>query len=722
VNEVIEVNNEFYILAGSSLADDRAHVLKSGEMFGLFDHYGDIRPFGLGEQGVFYEGTRFLSLLDLRIEQKRPMFLSSASNIGNDLFAVDLSNPDFQIGDEIVIQRGVIHIARSKFLWEGTCYERLDVTNFGLQPVEFRLSVKFDADFADIFEVRGTRRAAKGQKTGPEIIEGNLVFSYLGLDEVERITRISFRPTATTLLQDGSARFDLDLAPRASQQIYISVDCEIGLSSQPRPGYDPARRSVKSEAAQLRAESARIESSRSEFNDSIERSGSDIFMMTTKTRQGLYPYAGVPWFSVPFGRDGIITALQMLWVNPSIAQGVLGFLAATQATEDDDAADSNPGKIVHEMRRGEMAALGEIPFRQYYGSVDSTPLFIMLAGAYYNRTANRAFIESIWPNIEAALKWIDVYGDCDNDGFVEYARHSDKGLIQQGWKDSHDSVSHADGRLADAPIALCEVQGYVYAAKRAAAQLCIALGDWGRGADLEHQAQALKTRFDRAFWSESRSTYALALDGQKKQCEVRTSNAGHCLYTGIASTERVSRIVRTLTSETSFSGWGIRTLDSTEARYNPMSYHNGSVWPHDNAIVGYGFSRYGIKHEALRLFTALYDLSQNVRLNRLPELICGFPRIEKQGPTLYPVACSPQAWAAGSIFMMLEACLGLRIDAPSRSVRFEYPILPEFIKELRIQNLRVGSSLIDLSLHRYPDNVGINVDRRTGPIEIIAVQ
>jgi glycogen debranching enzyme len=721
VNEVIEVNNEFYILAGSSLADDRAFVLKSGEMFGLFDHYGDIRAYGLGEQGVFYEGTRFLSLLELRIERKRPMFLSSASKSANDLFAVDLSNPDFHIDNEIVIPRGVIHIARSKFLWEGTCYERLDVTNFGMQPLDFCLTLKFDADFADIFEVRGTQRVARGQKTGPELIEGGIVFSYVGLDEVERTTRISFRPH-TTLLQDGSARFDLHLEPRAAEQIHIAVDCEIGISPTNRPRYDAALQAVTNDAAQLRSESAEIESSKGEFNYSIGRSNSDIFMMLTRTSQGIYPYAGVPWFSVPFGRDGIITALQMLWVNPSIARGVLGFLAATQATEDNDAADSNPGKIVHEMRRGEMAALGEIPFRQYYGSVDSTPLFVMLAGAYYNRTADRGFIETIWPNIEAALKWIDHYGDCDKDGFVEYARQTDKGLVQQGWKDSHDSVSHSDGRLADAPIALCEVQGYVYAAKRAAAQLCIALGDWGRGAELEHQAEALKKRFDQAFWCEAKSTYALALDGKKNPCEVRTSNPGHCLYTGIANPDRVARIVRTLISETSFSGWGIRTLDSSELRYNPMSYHNGSVWPHDNAIVGCGFSLFGFKQEALKLFTALYDLSQNVRLNRLPELICGFPRLERQGPTLYPVACSPQAWAAGSIFMMLEACLGLKVDAPSRSVRFEYPVLPDFIKELRIRNLRVGSALIDLSLHRYPDNVGINVDRRTGPIEIIAVQ
>jgi len=590
-----------------------------------------------------------------------------------------------------------------------------------MHPVEFHLALKFDADFADIFEVRGTRRTRKGVRSGPFVIEDRIVFSYVGLDEVERTTRISLSPVGT-LLTNGTALFTFHLQPRATERIYVAVDCEIGISPAGRPLYDVALQSIANEASQLRSEAAELESSKGEFNDSLERGCSDIFMMLTRTPQGLYPYAGVPWFSVPFGRDGIITALQMLWINPSIARGVLGFLAMTQATESDDAADSSPGKIVHEMRRGEMAALGEIPFRQYYGSVDSTPLFVMLAGEYYNRTADRPFIEQIWPNIEAALNWIDQYGDSDKDGFVEYARHSDKGLVHQGWKDSHDSVSHSDGQLAEAPIALCEVQGYAYAAKRAAAQLCIALGNWSRGKELESQAQVLKERFDRTFWCEEKATYALALDGSKNQCQVRSSNPGHCLYTGIASPERVARIVHTLISETSFSGWGIRTLDSSEIRYNPMSYHNGSVWPHDNALIASGFSRSGFKQEALQVFTSIFDLSQSVRLNRLPELICGFPRLERQGPTLYPVACSPQAWAAGSIHMMLEACLGLRIDAPSRSIRFEYPMLPPFIRELRIRNLRVGDALVDLSLHRYPDNVAINVDRRTGPVEIVTLK
>jgi glycogen debranching enzyme len=721
VNEVIEVNKQFYILAESSLADDRAFVLKSGDTFALFDHYGDIRPYGLGEQGIFHEGTRFLSLADLRIDNKRPLFLSSNANRGGAILDIDLSNTDLLGRDEAPIPRGTIHIARSKFLWQGICYEELQITNFGLDVVHFQLSLNFDADFEDIFEVRGTRRARRGEKSPPVEIDGAIHISYKGLDTVTRTTKISFRP-APANLSKGTAEFSLFLAARATEKIYISVQCEIGQPSTDLPRYEVAKQAVSHEIDQMRAEAAEVETSKGSFNASLERSRMDVFMMLTRTPHGFYPYAGVPWFSAPFGRDGILTALQTLWVNPAIARGALSFLAATQAKSRDDAADSEPGKILHEMRGGEMAALGEIPFRRYYGSVDSTPLFVMLAGAYYASTADLDFIESIWPNIEAAMNWIDRYGDLDGDGFVEYAQRSEKGLRHQGWKDSWDAVSHADGRLANAPIALCEVQGYVYAARRSLANLCAALGDKDRAELLNQEAQSLKERFDRAFWCEQKSTYALALDEKKQCCEVRSSNPGHCLFTGIANPTRAARIVQTLLSDTSFSGWGIRTLDSSEVRYNPMSYHNGSVWPHDNALIALGFSLFGFKQEALQLCSAIFQLSQGVHLSRLPELVCGFPKVGEQNPTLYPVACSPQSWAAGSIYMLLQACLGLEIDAPARTIRFNKPMLPSLLTDLRIRNLRVGPALVDLSLHRYPDNIGVNIDRRSGPVEIIVLK
>jgi glycogen debranching enzyme len=470
------------------------------------------------------------------------------------------------------------------------------------------------------------------------------------------------------------------------------------------------------------AEFCRIESSTGQFNDWINRAIADLCMMTTENSTGPYPYAGVPWFSTPFGRDGIITALECLWLNPGLARGVLAFLAATQATESLPEQDAEPGKIVHEMRRGEMAALGEIPFGRYYGTVDATPLFVMLAGAYYDRTADRAFIQSIWPNIEAALAWIDNHGDADGDGFVEYSRRSSTGLGNQGWKDSFDSVSHADGRLADPPIALCEVQGYVYAARRAAAELAEAVHQTSRAHDLNDQAEALRRRFDEAFWSDDLGTYALALDGAKRPCRVRASNAGHCLLTGIAMPDRAVRVASTLLGPDAFSGWGVRTLSAGEARHNPMSYHNGSVWPHDNAMIAAGFARYRLKEQALQIMNALFDASLFTDLHRLPELFCGFARRPAEGPTLYPVACAPQAWASAAVFLLLQACLGLNVSAVERCVRFSYPLLPAFLKEVHLHNLRVGDATVDLLLLRHGHDVGINVLGREGKVEITMVK
>lgn len=408
-------------------------------------------------------------------------------------------------------------------------------------------------------------------------------------------------------------------------------------------------------------------------------------------------------------------------MRPSLARGVLGFLASTQATRLIPEEDAEPGKILHESRSGEMATLREVPFGRYYGSADATPLFVMLAGAYYERTGDREFIAELWPNVEAALGWIDRYGDRDGDGFVEYSRQFPDGLLHQGWKDSDQAVFHADGSLADGPIALCEVQGYVYAARRAAATLALLLGKAERAAELTRQAEALRDRFETVFWCEDLSTYALALDGQKRPCRVRTSNAGQCLFTGIVHPERAARMARTLLGPDSFSGWGIRTLAAGEARYNPMSYHNGSVWPHDNALIAQGLARYGFGDLALQIWTGQFEAGLYFDLHRVPELFCGFPQDPGDGPIAYPVACAPQAWSAASVFLLFQACLGLTIDGPGRRFYSTRPRLPASLGELRIHNLQIGDATVDLELVRHEHDVGVNVLRRDGDVQIVVV-
>jgi glycogen debranching enzyme len=718
----VEHTSQFYIPAVTSLPERRLRALKHGDSFALFNHYGDIVPFRGAPDGLYHCDTRHLSHLELRVNGHQPLLLSSTVHDDNAVFAADLTNPDLFQDGELLLPRETLHVQRLKFMWQGACHERVTVHNYGGQPRSTVLTLRFRSDFVDLFEVRGQVRKRRGETTYLLLSDRAAALRYAGLDGLIRLTTVRFTP-APTHLETSLARYDLVLAPEARAEIFIELACSVGAepTTESRGSYLKCMRAARRALSDATARATRIAGSNGQFTQLLSRSMSDLRMLVTDTEHGAYPYAGIPWFSTAFGRDGLVTALFTLWIDPTIAQGVLKYLAATQATASDPLRDADPGKILHETRAGEMARLGEVPFALYYGSVDSTPLFIVLAGAYVERTGDLDTLRAIWPNIEAALGWIDRYGDSDGDGFVEYNRYSESGLVNQGWKDSHDSIFHADGRLASGPIALCEVQAYVFLAKRRAARMARLLDLPAQAMALDRQADLLQERFEAAFWCDELSTYAIALDGRKEPCRVRSSNAGHALFAGIAAPERARRVAAGLLDQDFFAGWGIRTVAAAQPRYNPMSYHNGSIWPHDNALIALGFDRYGLKDAVLQVMTAMFDASDYLDLRRLPELFCGFAREPRTGPTFYPVACAPQAWATTTPFALLQAALGLTIEHRSSEIRFKRPALPEFLDEVRLGGLRLGDRVADVQITRHGDEVAINVPVGSDRIRVIAI-
>lgn len=711
----------FYI-RGTGASTRPRHSLKHGDCFAVLDSHGDLgaAPGGSdGSDGIFFHDTRYLSHLEMLLNGQQPLLLGSTVRDDNSILTVDLTNPDILDGDP-VLPKDMLHIVRTFFLWRGSAYQRLRMHNHDDRPFAVQLTLAFSSDFADLFEVRGLRRESRGVSVSEVLGDSEVKLIYHGLDGRRRHTTVSFDPAPQQITPE-SVSYSFELRPKESRSVYVVVSCDNGLDQGRVMSFRKGIRAAFYDHRNSSRGMATVTSSNQIFNEVVCRSMADLSMLTTATPQGPYPYAGIPWYSTSFGRDGILTALQMLWCDSRVAKGVLLRLAAYQAQTLDPLADAEPGKILHEMRGGEMAALREVPFGQYYGSVDSTPLFVLLAGLYVERTGDIETLRELWPNIVSALLWIDGPGDPDGDGFVEYHRANDNGLVNQGWKDSHDAIFHADGSLARGPIALCEVQGYVYAAKRTAARSARRLGKHEFGDALDGQAARLAERFERAFWCDDIGTYALALDGEKRPCRVRTSNAGQVLFSGIASPERAAAVVRDLMRPSFFSGWGIRTVAREERRYNPMSYHNGSVWPHDNSLIASGFARYGHKSAIDRVFKGLFDAASYMDLRRLPELYCGFQRGRQRGPTLYPVACSPQAWAAGTPLLLLQSSLGMEFDPDRNEISLLNPRLPSFLDEVTLRNIRLGQSAIDLTLRRHNHDVSIQVLRNDGQIGVAAV-
>jgi glycogen debranching enzyme len=707
----------FYIPMTGPAARPR-RSLKHDDTFIVLDDHGDIGASAGGPDGLFNADTRYLARLELVLDEVQPLLLGSNLRDDNSALTVDLTNPDIYRNGRLVLQKDMLHIVRTIFLWRGTAYQRIGIQNHSESQASFDLTLLFDNDFADLFEVRGEKRPRRGVGGSRLLGPADVALDYKGLDGTLRSTTLHFDPRPTRLAVNA-ATYHFDLAPQQSSSLFVAVSC-----NKPAAKPVPFFRGLLAHRREMRqstAGAASIETSNDIFNEVLCQSMADLNMLMTDTPQGRYPYAGIPWYSTTFGRDGLITALQMLWIDPRVARGVLKRLAFYQAQTTDPLADAQPGKILHEMRGGEMAALREVPFAHYYGSVDSTPLFVLLAGLYVERTGDEETLVELWPAIEAGLRWIDGAGDPDRDGFVEYQRASEQGLANQGWKDSYDAIFHADGRLAEGYIALAEVQGYVFAGKELAARCALRLGQNDKARKLQAEATQLAERFEEAFWCEELGTYALALDGDKRPCRVRTSNAGQLLFTGMVREDRARLVAADLLRPDFFTGWGIRTVACGEARYNPMSYHDGSIWPHDNALIALGLARYGLKHCVEQVFKGMFDAATYMDLRRLPELFCGFRREKQRGPTLYPVACAPQAWASATPFTLLEAALGLEFDAQRGEIRLRNPRLPAFLNEVVLRDLKLGPSSVDLRLRRHGDEVSLEVMRTLGRIQVSIV-
>ncbi len=649
-------------------------VIKHNDLFLMTDIRGDV-PGNDAQDGLYMKDTRFLSRMELTLNGKRPLLLSSAAD-ENYVARIRLTNEHEETNGEVKLWRESVELIRERFIYEDVLYENVIMTNFSTKALHFEIGLLFDADFKDMFLVRGFQPSDRlGTVTERDATTTSWHAVYEGADGVRRSTVVSWDTEADSVSEQGEAFFRIGLQPKEMKRIAITVMPSTGgHRSVPTPS-EIALAELQSTYEQWNESVMKVESDSKVLNRLFDRGVQDLRVLLTDFGSGLFPVAGLPWYAVPFGRDSLIAALQMLPLNPDIARGTLEIMADYQGTEVNPWKDEQPGKIMHELRNGELARSGQVPFAPYYGSIDSTPLFILLAAEYAHWTGDTSVIERLMPNIERALEWIDSYGDRDKDGWVEYYQESSKGIANQGWKDSADSVVHADGEFAKAPIALIEVQGYVYQAKTKLASVLERLGRDDTARRLREEAERMKATLDAAFWMPEERFYAIALDADKNQVRSVTSNPGHLLMSGIVSEDKARIVSQRLVAPDMFGGYGIRTMSTGSTGYNPMSYHDGSVWPHDNSMILIGMSRLGLKEDASVVVSGLLKAAEHFEYTRLPELFCGYD--DSIGyPVSYPVACSPQAWAAGTSIVLVQTMLGLEPDALNRKLRLA-PFLPE---------------------------------------------
>jgi glycogen debranching enzyme len=672
----------------------------------------------------------------------RPVLLQGSMG-GNYRGTIHLTNPTIDrnprakmgAGDALASRK--LGIARARLLSNDALEEKLTVDNHAESDERVTLDLELAADDADIFEVRGYPRPRRGNLLPIGVRDRWVTFSYEGLDGVRRSTHMRFsqapddvvaaaQPKAVRVGGWIVLRWMFTLPPGGSREIgWVAwstqqrVEAPRDADLFPEPPQLSADDGAVAYHAWTRGSTA-VQTDHELFNLTVGRGLNDLRLLVNDgPGEGeRYVAAGVPWFTTLFGRDSVINALQMLAFRPQLATETLDVLAARQATEIDDERDAEPGKILHELRTGEMAATHELPYRPYYGSVDATPLWLILLGATFDWTGDRALVDRLWPNALAALRWIDEFGDKDGDGFVEYSRRTSAGLLNQGWKDSHDAIRDRTGKQAEPPIALAEVQGYVFEAKSRLAKLARMRGEDALATRLEADAATLRERFESRFWVDDIGYYAMALDASKRPADALGSNPGHCLWTGIVSPARARAVADKLLSPDLFSGWGIRTYASGQPGYNPLGYHTGTVWPHDTSLVAAGLKRYGLHEEANRLVGSVFEAAQRFPEFRLPELFCGFDRETSPMPVPYPVACSPQAWAAGAPFLFLQTMLGLQPHADRQELELFRPNLPDWLGKVTLTNLRVGDAAVDLLFHRWRGTTSAEVLRKVGDISV----